>query len=406
MSRPAATHNSALSSSSSTKGALSILLVSPQPFYTERGTPIAIRLLAETLIEQGHAVEMLCFHEGDDPNVRGLFIHRATPWPQVNRIGIGFSMKKLYCDAFLVCKLTALVLSRRYDVIHAGEEAIFPSIVLGRLKRLPVIYDMDSSLVDQLLDAKPALKRLAPLLTGFERFALRNSHAVMTVCEALAEKARACAPHQYIAVIEDVPIAGDTAQPGVENLRDRVQSDKPIALYVGNLAPYQGLDLLLESISLMDDATACKTVIIGGPADAVEHYRAKASSLKIDTHVDFLGARPLAHLNAYLSQADILLSPRLSGQNTPMKIYSYMHAGKAILATRIRSHEQALDESCADLVTPDARSLAQALEHLANEPARRTSLGQAAAKRVEERFSVNAFKTRVKAFYDIISGEE
>ena len=45
---------------------MNILLLAPHPFFQERGTPIAVRLLATTLAGQGHAVDMLCYHEGQE----------------------------------------------------------------------------------------------------------------------------------------------------------------------------------------------------------------------------------------------------------------------------------------------------------------------------------------------------
>ena len=45
-----------------------------------------------------------------------------------------------------------------------------------------------------------------------------------------------------------------------------------------------------------------------------------------------------------LLAADVLVSPRLKGLNTPMKIYSYLDSGSAVLATRLRTHTQVLDD--------------------------------------------------------------
>ena len=53
-----------------------------------------------------------------------------------------------------------------------------------------------------------------------------------------------------------------------------------------------------------------------------------------------------------LGEADVLVSPRLKGLNTPMKIYSYLDSGTAVLATRLRTHTQVLDDRTAYLVDP------------------------------------------------------
>ena len=53
----------------------------------------------------------------------------------------------------------------------------------------------------------------------------------------------------------------------------------------------------------------------------------------------------------------MLVSPRLKGLNTPMKIYSYLDSGSAVLATRLRTHTQVLDDGIAYLVEPEPVAL-------------------------------------------------
>lgn len=71
----------------------------------------------------------------------------------------------------------------------------------------------------------------------------------------------------------------------------------------------------------------------------------------------FLGAQPVALLSAvYLAQADILVSPRSKGSNTPMKLYSYLASGKPILATNLWTHTQVLTAASAVLTEPRPRA--------------------------------------------------
>ncbi|MBT7065178.1 MAG: glycosyltransferase, partial [Verrucomicrobia bacterium] len=64
---------------------MKILLLAPHPFYQERGTPIAVRLLAETLAADGHHVDLLSYHEGDNVTIHpGVTHHRAPAPPGVH----------------------------------------------------------------------------------------------------------------------------------------------------------------------------------------------------------------------------------------------------------------------------------------------------------------------------------
>ncbi|HEY3013063.1 MAG TPA: hypothetical protein VGJ36_09970 [Gemmatimonadales bacterium] len=67
----------------------------------------------------------------------------------------------------------------------------------------------------------------------------------------------------------------------------------------------------------------------------------------------FLGPRPISSLDDLFHRADVPVSPRLKGLNTPMKIYSYLDS----LATRLRTHTQVLDDHTAYLVAPEPEAL-------------------------------------------------
>jgi glycosyltransferase involved in cell wall biosynthesis len=390
-----------------------ILVIAPQPFYQERGTPIATRLLVEALQSAGHEVDVLTYHVGDDPRLAGVRVFRAPAVPFVRDVPIGFSVRKLLCDVALGLKLLTLTRRHRYDVLHAVEEAVFLSLLVravgagrGRsvgpnLERLGcrVVYDMDSSLPEQLLGKYRSLRRLDGVLRRLERLAVARSDLVLAVCEDLAARVRAYATATPVDVVEDVSLLGDDAAGAVEDLRAGLPADGALVLYVGNLEHYQGVDLLLDAVAALRVTEPLKVVAIGGGPAAVAAYRARAAELGIGATVTFVGARPLRDLGAYLTQADVLVSPRCSGHNTPMKLYSYLAAGKAVLATRIRSHTQVLTDDCALLVEPQSQALAQGLETLLRSPALREQLGLAARRLATTRYSITQFRESVASAY-------
>ena len=383
---------------------MKILLAAPQPFYRERGTPIAVRLLAETLCDFGHEVDLLVYHDGEDIEAPGLRLYRAARPPGVHEVPIGISVQKLACDVPFVVKMAALVMREQYDVIHAVEEAVFAAALLNVRRRSKVVYDMDSSLSDQLTDKWTLLRPLGLLFRVLERSVVRRSAVVLPVCEDLAAKVRPWTDPRRIIVLPDVPVGGSANDTAAESLRKVVGGEGPIGLYVGNLEHYQGIDLLLDALSRVAPDCGLKMVIIGGSPTDVAQCRQRAAGLGLDGRVWFLGPRPVAHLGSYLAQAQILLSPRILGQNTPMKVYSYMQSGKAILATDIRSHTQALDDTCAELVPAESAALAAGLERLARDPRRRETLGAAAKAKAEQEYSIDAYRGRLGRAYQLLAG--
>jgi glycosyltransferase involved in cell wall biosynthesis len=376
-----------------------ILLVAPQPFYQERGTPIAVRMLVEVLCGQGHAVDLLTYHEGADLDIDGLRILRIPALPGLRHVPIGISWKKLVCDLLLSARLLGLALSRRYDVIHAVEEAVFPAVLLRSSAGARVVYDMDSMLGESLVSKWRLLRPLERLFRALERAVIRRADAVFAVCNDLARHATVDAPDVPVFLIEDVALPSQQFGDGAEPLRELLGFAGPLALYVGNLQRYQGVEQAVRAMALAPPARDLTLVLIGGAPGDVARVRALVHKLHLQERVYLLGPRPLAQLTGFLAQADILISPRLRGSNTPMKIYSYMNSGIAILATRIASHTQVLDDDCALLVEPDPQALANGLATLAADPALRARLGAAARRRAAERYSVEAFRRKVCAAY-------
>ena len=131
--------------SSTLQKKLRILLLAPQPFYQDRGTPIAVRLLATELAHLGHSVDLLVFHEGENITIPGVTIYRTKPSSYLSNIPPGFSFKKLVCDFGMYKEANKLLKSNSYDLLHGVEEAVFIAMGLSKKYGVPYVYDMDSS---------------------------------------------------------------------------------------------------------------------------------------------------------------------------------------------------------------------------------------------------------------------
>jgi hypothetical protein len=167
-----------------------VLVVAPHPFFQERGTPIAVALVLKVLSERGHVVDVVTYHEGRDVRLAMTTLHRIPRLPMVRGIHPGLSWKKVVCDLFVLVRALRLAAGRRYDFVHAVEEAVFIALLLKWLFRIPYVYDMDSLLSRQVADRFPRLARVASLLARCERLALHHATAVVPVCEALEGVAR------------------------------------------------------------------------------------------------------------------------------------------------------------------------------------------------------------------------
>jgi glycosyltransferase involved in cell wall biosynthesis len=380
-----------------------ILVLAPHPFFQQRGTPIAVKELLEFLSAEGHQTDILTYHEGDDVVIPNCRIVRIPRVPGVRGVRPGFSVKKLICDMFMAKKLLSMLRETRYDLIHAVEESVFLASAAQRLFGIPFVYDMDSALSDQMVEKHAALAPVQGWMRRVEQAAVRASVGVLAVCPALVDKARRHAENKLVACVEDSSLLGPEPHV-VERLRADFGPAYPLFLYVGNLERYQGVDLLLESFAeALGMIPAARLAVIGGMKADLEKYRQRLDELGLKDKVQFLGPRPLAQLGGYLAQADVLVSPRLKGNNTPMKIYSYLDSGVPILATRLPTHTQVLDDSIACLAAPDPAEFGEAMADLAMDPSRRARLAYNARERVQRDFTPEATRRKLRDFYGSVS---
>ena len=387
------------------------LFLAPQPFFQERGTPIAVRLALQVLAARAaHTVDLLTYHEGHDvsiPNVRMVRIG-APRW--LGNIGPGISWRKLLCDLIFTWTALRMVWAARhepYQLVHAVEESVFIAWLIKLVFHIPYIYDMDSSLAMQLTEKWWPLRPLFPLLEALERLAVRGSLAVVPVCDALAAIANKHGSAE-VHVLSDISLLEQAPSGHVPTLREEatVPANHVVALYIGNLEPYQGIDLLLESFALaVAEYPNSTLVIIGGANEHIQAYQLKCTQLGISPAVRFLGPRPVNLLSAYLSQADILISPRTRGNNTPMKLYSYLHARRALLATALPTHTQVIDSSVALLAAPEPKVFGKALVTLLRDESLRLRLADAAFELAERRYTFSAFQRTLNQIYDRV-GEQ
>src|SRR5205814_1339272 len=98
----------------------------------------------------------------------------------------------------------------------------------------------------------------------------------------------------------------------------------PVIVYTGTFEAYQGLDLLFDAMAIVRTSRPdARLVLAGGSPLHVVHAREQARAAGVDDVTIFAGERPAADIPAFLLAANVLVSPRSRGTNTPLKIYQY-----------------------------------------------------------------------------------
>ncbi len=379
-----------------------ILLLAPHPFYIDRGSPIDVDILVRALSRRGHTVDLVVYGEGEDRQYPGVTIHRAATPAWLGRTRPGFSLKKLLVDLWFFAKARELVLRHDYDVIHAGEEAVFFAMWFRARRGIPYVYDLDSSIAQQLVEKMPWLKPAGWFFNWCEARAIRSALATAPVCNALADLARRRGA-RHVVTLHDI----SSMKPGDfacrESIREKLGIKGLVLMYVGNLEPYQGIDLLLEAFARVPSIPVpLDLVVAGGTLELIRQYSSKASRLGIAEKTHFIGPWPAVRLGELLVQADILTAPRIKGINTPQKVFPYLHSGKAVLVTDLPTHSQILTQDVCRLAPAEPDGFARAICALATDPQARQRLGAAGRAFVEKNHTFEAHERRVNELYDYV----
>ena len=379
-----------------------ILVVAPQPFYQDRGTPIALKQVLRALGELGRPVDLLTYPVGADVAIPGLRIFRSANPFGYERVPIGLSLRKVVLDVPLTVALHRRLTRERYACIHAVEEAAFPASLLAELHRTPLLYDMQSSLAEQLARIGPlATAPARAVLTAAERWLLRRASLVATSA-GLAEYVRRTAPGVPVREWHFPSAPADADPAGVRELRERLglTAAGPIVLYSGTFEAYQGLPELIEAIPLVRarvpdvrfvfvGADRANGMIADGPAAAL----VESGALRV------VERQPRAEMAGFLALADVLVSPRAYGGNLPLKVFDYLAAGRPIVATDIPTHRTVLTDERAVLVEPAAAAIADGILGVLGDPPRARRLAAAARGYAQTHFGWSRFVDSVDALY-------
>lgn len=370
---------------------MKILIIAPQPFFAIRGTPLAIRELAGVLCKNGHCVDVLTFHLGNDIDLPGLHIYRNTVFSKlISGVPPGFSFKKIILDLAIFPKALLFILKNKYDVVHCVEESAFFVAWIKWIRKFLFIYDMDSDIPKQLKESgKIKNAFILGLAKKMEKFAVRRSDAVITICPVFTDKIHEYFHDKQVFQIEDVSVAEDISE-------EIALSDKEIILYTGNFEKYQGVELLIDAFKRIErEFPQAKLLIVGGEENEISGLNAKHGG----RNIIFSGKRPISEMKKFLETADIVVSPRLHGENTPFKIYSYLASGKAILATNIVSHTQILtNNKNALLVDASVNGLAEGLKKLLSDDNLAQRLGSEARELFSNKYTKKCYDQKVGSY--------
>jgi glycosyltransferase involved in cell wall biosynthesis len=370
------------------------------------------------LAARGHTVRIETNPSGRD--VDNLPTTRPPLWPHTSTMPVGSSRRKLLLDLLLAP--TALAATLRFPggnphIIHAYlHEGALLGAGLARTLRLlhpsqtiPVVFDFQGSLVAEMVD-HGFVSRRSLVLSGWrrlERWIDQQPQAIL----ASSQHAEALLVRSFGVPASRVHTLHDSVDPAtfrpraelpagdLANLRLRLKlpPNRPVVVYLGLLAPYQGTDLLLQAFAQLEHASPRPFGLIMGFPD-VDQYRARAATLGLAGHVCLSGAVPYEQAPYYLALGDVAVAPKVSATEGSGKLLTYMAAGLPVVAFDTPVHREYLGDLGLYAPSGDASRLAAVLAEAVVNP-ECTNLGAALRRRIVECFTWEHAAAQIEAVY-------
>ena len=391
---------------------LNILMLAPTMFFADYGAHV--RILEETRILQklGHRVTILAYPNGRD--IEGVEVRRCWGVPFNYRVIVGSSRHKIYLDVLLAGMSLWHVLRHKPDIIHAHlHEGGLIGWLLSKLTGAPLVFDFQGSLTAEMIDHNFLKadsiwhKFLYWLETHINRAAgvilTSSTHAENLLIEAFKVPAGRIVPTPDC-VNADAFCADQFSEEEKRQLKESlgVPFDKKLIVYLGVLAPYQGIDKLLEALLLLNQTRGdYHLLLMGYPAEKV--YKARVEMLGLTQHVTVTGRIPYEEACDYLALGDIAAAPKISATEGSGKILNYMAMGLPTVAFNRPVSREFLADGGIYANEISSQSLATALNRALDlSPAERAEIGRRLRQRAIHHFSWQRTGERIETVYQAL----
>lgn len=357
--------------------------------------------MAEALAFRGHEIHVVSYHLGEGPALAGVTLHRIRDVPTYRRYEPGPTWQKLLVlDPLLALRTAGLLRSRPINVIHAHHvEGLLTALLARGRRRIPIVYDVHTILESELPFYTVGFGRRMLARVGRALDAHLPRHAAWIVAAHEDIRRRLTEMDPGLASRITVATSGAELKPFARDRPVPRPLDDPtrILVYTGNLASYQGIDLMLRAFAaLRSYRTDVRLRIV---ADSpFEPYEPLAAKLGVRGAIDLVSAG-FDDIPDHLMDADVALNPRTSCDGIPQKLVNYMAAGAPIVSFRSSAKYLAHGQLGWIVEDGDVAGFAAAIDHLLRNPALASRLGANARTYAQATLTWERAAEQVEAVY-------
>lgn len=282
----------------------------------------------------------------------------------------------------LVHRLTRLFAADAIDIVHTHNTK--PLLYAGPAARL--------ARVGGVVHTRHGQRRGATALQhGMFRLASRCADRMVCVSE---DAARLCRT-------EGVDSARVTTIPnGIDTKRFAFAGPTPPGpvVYVGRLSPEKDVATLLRAAALAVAEDPCLQLVIAGDGPCRAELTSLAASLRLASHVQFLGE--VADIPALLRKASVFVLPSLS-EGLPITVLEAMACGTPVVATRVGGTPEAVEHGRTGFLVPpgDDEQMAAAVIRILRDRVLAHRMSLMGRERIESRFDIRSMVVRYESLY-------
>ena len=377
-------------------------MIAPTPYFSDRGCHVRIYEEARALTKLGHEVCIVTYHLGRD--MPGVRVVRTPHIPWYNKLEAGPSWHKPYLDLLLLMKALAEARSFRPHLIHAHlHEGALIGSVMKSLLHIPLLFDYQGSLSGESLNHGffRDTSLLMKTFTWLERFIDHRADLIITSSDKGKQELTddwGIASDKVINLIDGVDTGIFRPYSRSEARRELgIPEEVKLVVYLGLFNRYQGVDLLLDVISIVKGTAPDVRFLLMGFPDV--EYRRKAAEIGIDDCITFTGRVEYERAPFFLSAGDLAVSPKLAQTEANGKLFNYMACGLPTVVFDSQINREILGDDGIYIDYGNTASLADAIVAALHDSERMNSLSLQLRERAVRMHSWDARSKRLESVY-------
>ena len=389
---------------------MKILYLTLEDISLHKGSVVHIKEIVEGLRNHGHEI--------------GLMARAQAPYDQVDHF-YTLNLFRSWLPKGLRNKTPAILLSfvlmffllfkvlRRYDLLYARDyHTVIASFLPRSMWRKKLVFEVNGLASEQReLRGESFVNGFLVWILGCgERFATRWSDAIVSVTPQIAS----FLTDHYCCKAEKVKVVSNGVNTKIFQPIDdevlltktreelNIRPEHRVVAFVGNLAPWQGVEYLIEMAPSLLKEISQVTFLVVGDGPMRKELEAAVKRCGLGDHFVFTGMVNYEKIPIYINVADLCVLPkrRLKSGWSPLKLYEYMACGKPVVASRVEGLDFIEKEGVGRLMEPeDANSLKLAILDLLQEPQKGALMGQKGVQMARERFN---WETKVREIEHIL----